>query len=432
MIRFGTDGIRGRAGTHPITPEVGVAVGRAAARLADRPDPVVLIARDPRSSGAMLEAAVAAGAAGQGARVLLAGVLPTSGVSAFLAAHMAHTGVMLTASHNPDADNGFKVFGPGGRKLDDSQTAAVEAWLGQPGDSPRPGSVQEAREQARMAWLCALEHASPSTAGLAGRRIALDLANGAATAGLTWLRQRWSKVDWIFTGTRGAPNDGCGSENLAHLQRIVVEEGCHAGLAVDGDADRCRLVDATGAAVPGDAVAWLFASAQHLPSLAVTVMSNAGLEASLPGVEVIRTPVGDKHLLAALRQRPDLRVGAEESGHVVFSDGLPTGDGLLTGLRALSLGLRAGQSLAQALSGYQAWPRRITKVRVGSRPPLDSVQPLVELQARAQERMGPGSRVFLRYSGTEPVLRLLVEGADEAQVAEISQEATALAAEVLS
>lgn len=429
MTLFGTDGIRGRAGTPPITAIMGVAVGRAAARLADG-EPVV-VARDTRASGPMLEAAVVAGAASLGVEARVAGVLPTSGLTAALRAGLGGAGVMLTASHNPDRDNGFKLLGRGGEKLDDATAGRVEAWLAEPGQGGPVGAVRSVGPLCAQVYGEALQAALYDLAPLRDLRIAVDLANGAATAAVPILESLGLHL--VLTGDRHGPvNDGCGSESLGHLGKVVRRRRCAAGIAVDGDADRCRLVDHTGHPVPGDAVAWLFARGLELPRLAVTVMSSGALEASLPNVDILRTPVGDRHLLAALRSDPSVRVGSEESGHVVFADGLPTGDGLLTGLRALVLAFSRAPTLQEAVASFPRFPRALTKVPVRSRLPLDDIPTLTQARDAGAAHLGDGGRVFLRYSGTEDVLRVLVEGVDADAVQTVSAEVTRIAAEELS
>lgn len=434
-IEFGTDGIRGRAGRAPISPEVGVAVGRAAARLArENGGRRVLVARDTRPSGEMLEAAVTAGVAGEGLDCLLAGVLPTSGVSVALHTGLADAGVMITASHNPVGDNGFKVFGRGGAKLDDAGVAQVEAWvaevagtLGAPTDEV--GDVAVAQEEAWDAWEAAVQGAVGSPHAFAGRRVAIDLANGALAPAAPWLLRTFP-ADWIVIGGgTGTINDGVGSEHLDALQRAVSVHGCDIGIAVDGDGDRCRIVDERGHAVPGDAVAWLLARAGGVSGLAVTVMSNGALEPSLPGVRIVRTPVGDRHLREAMIAH-DLPLGSEESGHVLFGD-FPAGDGLVTGLRVAALALAAG-SASDAFSGFAPLPRRLGKVAVSRRPPLESLAPLMRAKQEGEARLGPHGRVFLRYSGTEDYLRLLIEGAEQSVVDDVIEEVRRAALEVLS
>jgi phosphoglucosamine mutase len=433
-LKFGTDGIRGKAGESPCTAEVGVAVGRAAVRLARVSSPGgrvrIVVGRDTRPSGPMLEAAVAAGIAAEGGDAMLVGVLPTSAVACSLASGHGDVGVMLTASHNPPEDNGFKVLGPGGRKLTDEESAQVEAWLVEDPRSAEPGTLRDAQHEAWEAYTGMLAKAVPERHLLNGRRIAVDLANGAASPMREWLVSE-VPASFVFVGAgTGLPNDGVGSEHPERLQEIVRSERCDAGIAVDGDADRCRLVDETGALVDGDALAWLLTRGRNAHALAVTVMSTTALEASLPGVRIKRTPVGDKHLVQAIAAG-EATLGCEESGHVVFDDALPTGDGLVTGLRALCIALRGGGTLSGAVAPFRPFPRKVTKVKVKARPKLEEVAPLQRASAEGEAALGANGRVFLRYSGTEPVLRVLVEGPDAAVVDQVSANVTAVARETL-
>jgi phosphoglucosamine mutase len=338
---------------------------------------------------------------------------------------------MVTASHNHAADNGFKVLGPGGLKPDDAQTRRLEGWATSYARGGLEGALDDVSASATVRYREAFEDAVGGLLALRGKRLAIDLAHGGASVHRDWLAAKLAplcEVTWLGQG-EGVINEGVGSEHPEALGACVRSHGLDAGLAVDGDGDRCLLVNERGEVVPGDALAWLLTKQMRLPALAVTVMSNASLEASLPGVEVIRTPVGDRHLSMAMRSR-GIGLGMEDSGHALFGDGLPGGDGLLTGLRALSAAWAVAESLSEAFGGFQPFPRRLTKVRVARRPDLHTDPELVEIQRAAEERLGSG-RVFLRYSGTEPVLRILVEGPDPGRVDQVSDALTGRCAEVL-
>ena len=432
LVRFGTDGIRGQAGVTPITEEVGHALGRAAVRFAATfGGSRVLVAKDTRPSGPKLEAAIAAGIAGVGGDAMLAGIVPTSGLAAVLAAGLGDVGVMITASHNAFEDNGFKVLGPGGRKLGDAENELFESWLAHPEMPTAAGRVDGVHGRAMAAYSAALVAALPMREALRGRRVAMDLANGAGVTVRRWLLDE-VPAEWVFVGVGGGrTNEGCGSEHPEALRKAVLEHGCEAGLALDGDGDRCRIVAADGDLVDGDALAWLLARASGAKSIAVTVMSTTALEDSLPGVRVVRTPVGDRHLLEALA-RGEAELGCEESGHVVFSDALPTGDGLVTGIRALAHAFSTAGAVRSAVREFVPFPRVVTKVVVRERPPLDSVPALEGARQDGERALGPRGRVFLRYSGTEPILRLLVEGPDRDVVARVSADITRVATETLA
>ncbi len=407
-VRFGTDGIRGPAGKPPITYDGAIRVGRAAVRLARTlRGKRVLVCGDTRPSTPGLVDGVTVGITGEGGTAVVGGVQPTAAVALAVDAGLAEVGVQITASHNPAEDNGFKLFGAAGRKLDDAQIAAFEGWWREPVvETTATGGFLDRADAVHQAWRRAAERVLGDLGALSGVPVAIDLANGAATRCVDWLRALPMAVVLVGAG-EGRINDRVGSEHPEALADAVLAHRCVAGIAVDGDGDRCVLVDEAGRVVPGDGLAWLLAWRMGVKHLAVTEMSNGGLEASLPGVHVHRTPVGDRHLRAAMDDH-GWPLGCEESGHVLFRD-LAGGDGLITGLRALSL-LRRGERLSEAVAGYAPIPRKLTKVRVGRRPPLAEVPEIQVAVAFAHKLLGPHGRVYLRYSGTEPVLRILVEG----------------------
>ncbi|HHO54621.1 MAG TPA: phosphoglucosamine mutase [Deltaproteobacteria bacterium] len=427
-VAFGTDGIRGPAGTHPITSEVGAAVGRAACRLAralggDR----VVIARDTRPSGPELAAAVAAGVGQAGGTSLDAGVVPTSAVGLAVHAALADVGVMVTASHNPEPDNGFKILGAGGRKLDEAAVAAVEAWIAAEGAEVDGATHRDVADEVSDLWRRAVQAAVPDTTALSGRRFAVDLANGAGTAALPWLSSWLPGIE--ATGISGTINGGCGSEHLGALSERVVAQALDGGIALDGDADRVRLVDEAGRVVDGDAVIWLLARHLAAPAIAVTVMSGGALDKQLPGVRVVRTAVGDRHVRGAM-DRDALVLGGERSGHVLFGD-VAAGDGLIAGLRALVAAWSSHERLSGAFAAFKPLPSHLSKVEVRARPSLDGIPPLSEICAASEDRLGPHGRVLLRYSGTEPVLRILVEGDEADVVAQVAEQVASVARRVL-
>ena len=394
-IRFGTDGVRAEAGTWPLT-EPGVhRMGRGIAAWAGGPGARIVVGRDPRESGPVLEAALIAGLVEGGARVIRLGVLPTAAVSCAAAAEGAQAGIMLTASHNPWHDNGVKVLLGSGRKPTD--TARLEAaFLG--AGAPGGGTVEDHADGA-AAWRAAMPDVD-----LGGMRILLDCASGAAHGhAARVLRERGADVvehDPAPTGRN--INDGVGALHPPG-RGALADAGCPVGICLDGDADRIALVDGEHGLLDGDDLLWLLCGASEGPVVG-TVMSNGGLEAALAG-RLVRTPVGDKHVAAAL-QRTGAPVGAEPSGHVLFVDGLPTGDGLYTALRVLrTLAGGAGSPpLPLPAGGWTRWPVAQDAVRfTGERIPLDTLATPAAAEAA-------GNRLVVRYSGTEPKLRILVEG----------------------
>jgi phosphoglucosamine mutase len=422
-LRFGTDGVRGRVGDE-LTPELVLALGRAAARVlgGDR----FLVGRDPRRSGPLLEGALTAGLAAEGATVERLGVLPTPAVAA-LAAAEGVPGAVISASHNAWTDNGVKLFGPGGRKLDDAVEARLEAELDRPA-APRSGEAIGAvvdRADAAAGYVDRL------VGTLDGRRldglaVVLDCANGAASAvGPTALRRLGADVDVIAAEPDGRNiNDGCGSTAPGALAERVLAVGADAGLAVDGDADRVVAVDAEGRVVDGDhlmAVCALDLAQRGLlaeRTVVVTVMTNLGFRLAMAehDVRVVETPVGDRYVLEAL-ETGRWSLGGEQSGHVIFRDLATTGDGLLTGIQVLDAVRRSGRSLGDLAAVMRSLPQVLRNVPVARRG-LDVGAALAGEVAAEEARLGQG-RVLLRPSGTEPVVRVMVEAgsAEEAEAA---------------
>lgn len=421
MLKFGTDGVRGVANLD-LTPEVVLALGRAAARVLGGWQFVV--GRDTRLSGPLLEAALVAGLAAEGAQVSVLGVAPTPAV-AFLAAADGVAGAVISASHNPFSDNGVKLFTAGGRKLSDDQERALEAELhallrheaaGEERTGDAIGGIVDARS--------AVSRWSASVAGsIEGRRldglhVVVDCANGAAsTSAPEVLRSLGATVDVLHDEPDGTNiNAGCGSTHPDDLQRTVVANGAHVGLAFDGDADRVLAVDAAGRLIDGDQIIAIAAIDRHARgalaggAVVVTVMTNLGFRLGMAehGIEVLEVPVGDRHVLEALAAR-QLTLGGEQSGHVVFADQATTGDGLLTAVQLLDVMVRSQRPLAElADAAMVRLPQVLRNVRVAAKG-LDLSGPLADDLAREEAALGDRGRVLLRGSGTEPLVRVMVE-----------------------
>ncbi len=431
-LRFGTDGVRGVAGAE-LTPELALALGRATVRILGPADAVAL-GRDTRWSGPMLAAAFTAGAAAEGATVLDLGVVPTPAV-AWASATLGVPGAVISASHNPFADNGIKLFAAGGRKLTDAVEAAVEAHLGVPVDLATVGvgtAIGGAGDPAQAAALVERWHVSV-VAALGGRRldglrVVLDCANGAAAvAGPAVLEALGAEVVALL----GVEPDGtninasCGATDTTALRRAVLDHGAAVGIALDGDADRCIAVDATGAVVDGDQLIALLAVDRHergaLPgdAVAVTVMTNLGFRRAMAGrgIGVVETPVGDRAVLDALETH-GLALGGEQSGHVIQRDLATTGDGLLTAVSVLDVVVRR-RSLAELAAVMVRLPQVLRNVRVrpGARRPAEVVAAVAAEVAAAEAELDGRGRVLLRPSGTEPVVRVMAE-ADTVTLAE--------------
>ena len=436
---FGTDGVRGLAGsdlTARLALDLSVAAARVLGPAAAHQRPVAVVGRDPRTSGEFLEAAVVAGLASSGVDVLRLGVLPTPGVAYLVKALDADFGVVLSASHNPAKDNGIKFFARGGRKLPDAVEDEIEALLGEPGP-PSPhgfGRVIEAeREQEKyLDHLVASLGAGPVPAQppLAGLRVVVDCAHGAAYAiAPEALRRAGAEIIAIGVEPDGDNiNSGCGSTHLDTIASVVRSEGADVGIAHDGDADRCLAVDASGQVVDGDQIlAVLAAELKQEGRLAgdtvvVTVMSNLGFRLAMDdaGISVVETPVGDRYVLEAMLagQRS---LGGEQSGHIILADYATTGDGVLTALHLLAVLARRGVSLAEAAKVMTRYPQVLINVPVDRTAAAASPE-LAQAVEAAREELGSTGRILVRPSGTEPIIRVMVEAVDTAQADRVAHQ----------
>jgi len=426
-VRFGTDGIRGVANAE-LGAELVLALGRATARAL--PAPTFLIGRDTRQSGPLLQAALSAGLASEGADVVDLGVLPTPGVAWLCAAHEL-PGAVISASHNPFTDNGVKLFAPGGVKLPGPVEAAVEDELDRVlaagGATPRPPTGRGVGRLSSDPGAAHgyVEHLVSALEGrsLDGMRVVLDCANGAASAiAPVVLGRLGAAVDVICAEPDGTNiNDGCGSTYPDRLSAEVRRRGAEIGLALDGDADRLVAVDHTGAATTGDELLALFATdlaeRGRLAgnTVVVTVMSNLGFRLAMAekGIAVRETPVGDRSVLEAL-DADGLTLGGEQSGHLVFRERATTGDGILTGLLLLDLLRRTARPLAD-LAGevMQRLPQVLVNVRAADPGRVVESEAVRHEVATVADELGVAGRVLLRASGTEPLVRVMVEAADE-------------------
>jgi phosphoglucosamine mutase len=425
-LRFGTDGVRGVANAE-LTPELVLRLGRAAARVLD--GSTFLVGRDTRVSGPLLHAALTAGLAAEGASVVDLGVLPTPGV-AWLSAADGVPAAMISASHNAFADNGIKFFAAGGRKLPDDVEERLEAELDRPVTRVPTGADVG---RVSLAGDAVARYCDALVGSLEGRRldglhVVVDCAHGAASdVAPAVLRRLGAEVEVIHAQPDGVNiNAGCGSTHPESLQRSVVALGADAGLAFDGDADRVLAVDASGALVDGDQLIAICAldlrSRGRLKgdTVVVTVMTNLGFHLAMAehGVRVEQTQVGDRYVLEALG-RGGWSLGGEQSGHVIFSELATTGDGVLTGLQVLDVLRRSGRPLADLASVMTRLPQVLENVRVRDRGALESSATLDAEIAAVEAELGDHGRVLIRPSGTEPLVRVMVEApaADQAQAA---------------
>ena len=430
---FGTDGVRGLA-NRDVTAELALDLAVAAAHVLgdtgafEGHRPKAVVGRDPRASGEFLEAAVVAGLASAGVDVILVGVLPTPGVAFLTDALGADLGVMLSASHNPMPDNGIKFFSRGGHKLDDVIEDAIEQRLREPWERPTGAAVGRVTHNPNAAGL--YEHHLLATVPhhLDGLTIVVDCANGAAS----YLAQEvYTAAGATVISIHATPdglniNDGCGSTHMDDLVAAVLANGADAGIAHDGDADRCLAVDAHGNLVDGDHILAILASAMNTSgalidgTVVATVMANLGFKKAMEVAEitVIETGVGDRYVLEAMRAGGFV-LGGEQSGHVVMSSYATTGDGLLTGLHLLSEVARTGRSLADLAAAVTKLPQVLINVRGVDRSGIDGSAILLAAIAQAEQELGDSGRVLLRPSGTEPVIRVMVEAVSEEEATRV-------------
>ncbi len=431
---FGTDGVRGVPGREPLTPRTVTAIAyHAALALAPRGGAngaAVALGRDTRASGPELARALARGFAAAGAQTLDLGVIPTPGVSYLTPRLGAFAGVVVSASHNPAGDNGVKFFDARGFKMPPELEARVEAGVASgvavPAASPRE---RDASAHAAV-YADFLRSTFPATRDLDGARLVVDCANGAAAAFAPALfRALGAEVFAIGVSPDGRNiNAGCGALAVDAMRREVRRRRAHAGVAFDGDADRALFCDEAGEILDGDAV--IGAAAVRLLArgalkggkVALTVMSNYGLIRFLAerGVSVVTVPVGDRHVTEAI-EREGLSLGGENSGHVVFRDFAPTGDGMLTALQTLAAWRESGRPMSALRRLYAPTPQTLRALRVTAKPPLEALGRTRREIERAEGELSGRGRVLVRYSGTEPVLRVLVEGPDRAENARLAE-----------
>ncbi|MFC0680766.1 phosphoglucosamine mutase [Lysobacter korlensis] len=437
---FGTDGVRGLA-NRDLTANLAMSLAQASAvvltrgrsadaRRAAGRRPTAVVARDPRISGEFLTAAVAAGLASSGVDVLDAGVIPTPAAAFLVADSGADFGVMVSASHNPAPDNGIKFFAAGGQKLPDIVEDRIEAMLDGERLTPIGADVGRIRRfaDAEDRYVMHLLGALPNR--LAGMHVVLDCANGAA-AGISpeVFTDAGARVTIIGADPDGLNiNDGVGSTHLDKLATAVVQHGADVGIAHDGDADRCLAVDADGRIVDGDQIMAILAlaaaerGALRQRTLVTTVMSNLGLKRAMDahGIKVVETKVGDRYVLEALVEH-GLSLGGEQSGHVIMTDYATTGDGILTGLHIVAEMARTGKSLAELASVMTVYPQVLVNVRDVDHHAMATDEGIAQAVAAAEAQLADTGRVLLRPSGTEPMVRVMVEAADQETAERVAQ-----------
>jgi phosphoglucosamine mutase len=428
---FGTDGIRGRANGEIMNVETALRLGRAVATMFSQPGHKarILVGKDTRLSGYMFEPALVAGITSTGADVIATGPLPTPGIAFLTTSMRCDAGIVISASHNPFDDNGLKVFGRDGFKLPDAQELELERMMDDPSliRFAAGAALGRARriEDANGRYVTHLKTLMPPHLNLEGVRVVVDCANGAAyKAAPLLLTELGAHVISLSVAPDGVNiNDHCGSMHPERLQAAVLANNAQIGIALDGDADRVILVDETGRVVDGDAVlalgAFALSAAGRLRSQTVvaTVMSNIGLERALAsrGIRLERTQVGDRYVVQRMLEG-GFNFGGEQSGHLVFLDHATTGDGLVAALQVLAVMLAENRPLSELAAILVPAPQKLRSLRVLARPALDDCPRVTAAVAAATTRLGDEGRVLLRYSGTEPKIRIMIEGTDEALI----------------
>ncbi len=447
MTLFGTDGIRGKAGSAPLVPETVARVGAALVKVMIANDPShrlrFVIGRDTRESGTWIEDELARGLSAAGATVVSAGVVPTPAIAYLARTEGFDAGIVISASHNPYEDNGIKVFGGAGTKLTQQLESSVETLVADPSwsvpdlrlraDASTAALRATADRSARQAgaeelskhYVAHLLEIMKSAGPLTGAQIVIDCANGAtAPIAPALFTQLGFTVDAIGVTPNGRNiNLDCGSTHLDGLSKGVVARKARLGVAFDGDGDRALFVDHTGRVVDGDAI--LLMSAIYLrdrgrlpgPAVVATVMSNIGLEIALRdrGIEMIRTAVGDKYVMEEMVKR-GFALGGEQSGHVIFSDHLFTGDGLATALNVIRIMADTGRELSELAGQLITYPQVLVNVRVKAKTDLATVPAIATTMKKVEQGLAGNGRLLVRYSGTEPLLRIMLEGQDDQQI----------------
>ncbi|MFP3869458.1 MAG: phosphoglucosamine mutase [Syntrophobacteria bacterium] len=439
---FGTDGVRGIANVYPLTTEVAMQLGRGAAYVCknDQRRPKIVIGKDTRLSGYMIENAIASGICSMGVDVLLVGPLPTPGIAFITASMRADAGVVISGSHNPFQDNGIKFFSQQGFKLPDEIEERIEELIFSNGiDHLRPTAEEVGKafriDDAVGRYVVFLKNTFSRQLSLEGMKIAVDCGNGAAYKVAPLVFEELG-ADLVLTGIRPNGyniNDGCGSLYPQGVSELVRESGAQLGVAFDGDGDRVICVDEKGGVVDGDQLMGICAARMlkekrlNHSTLVTTVMSNMGLEVMLRslGGRLERTQVGDRYVVEKMRAG-GFNLGGEQSGHIIFLDHNTTGDGILSALQLLEVILIEGRPLSELAAAVERYPQHLINVRVKKRKPLEAFPEISRSVERVRDQLGSDGRLVLRPSGTEPVIRVMVEGKDEDVVVGLAEETAAV------
>ena len=428
-VLFGTDGIRGKANHYPMTPEIALKAGRALVKTLlheKKSAKRVLIGKDTRISGDMIECAIAAGICSAGAEAHICGVLPTPGVAYLTVSESMDAGVMISASHNPFADNGIKIFNSSGFKLSSVMENAIEQMIEASDQAPEKyesdtiGSVKS-NPELEHAYMNFLIQAMPPGSPLKGLKVVLDCSNGATYRAAPYVFDTLgADVSTICSEPDGKNiNEGCGSQDTTRLKAVVLKKGADIGLAFDGDGDRLIAVDESGRNVTGDQILAVCAKQLKLNGklannrVVSTVMSNVGFHKAMEalGIELVITDVGDRYVLEQMKAQGAI-IGGEDSGHMIFLDRHTSGDGILTGLRLIQVMLETGRPLSELTGIMKVYPQVLMNVEINEKVDIYQIPQIKEVISRIEEALGRQGRVLVRYSGTQPLCRVMVEGPD--------------------
>ncbi|MBH1970709.1 phosphoglucosamine mutase [Moraxellaceae bacterium AER2_44_116] len=430
---FGTDGIRGLVGEFPIVPEFAMKLGWAAGKvLAASGQPSVVIGKDTRLSGYLLESALQSGLSAAGVDVRLLGPMPTPAVAHLARAFHASAGIVISASHNPYYDNGIKFFSSLGKKLPDDIELQIEDWLEKPMIIDKPDALGKTlrQEDARGRYIEFCKASFPYHLSLKGLKIVVDCAHGATyQVGPAVFRELGAKVITVACEPNGMNiNDECGSTHPQALQAAVLINKADLGIAFDGDGDRIVMVDHTGSVVDGDEIIVMIARARqqdnpNLQGVVGTLMSNMGMEVALRdmGLDFVRAKVGDRYVMAELGKR-GWTLGGESSGHIVCLDKTTTGDAIIAALQVLTAVVQSGQSLHELRQGMTKFPQQLINVKIAQKSDPMLNEEIAAAVAQAERELGARGRVLLRASGTEPLIRVMVEGEHQQQISRICQD----------
>ena len=437
---FGTDGIRGRANIHPMTTDVAMNIGRAVAKVfrsnGRSRHPRVLIGKDTRLSCYMLENALSAGICSMGVDVLIVGPMPTPAIAFLTSSMRADAGVVISASHNPFEDNGIKIFSSDGFKLPDHVEARIEELIESgnlTAEMPTGAEVGKAFriEDSQGRYIVFAKQTFPADLTLDGLKIVLDCANGATyKVAPAVFEELGADVVKMGVEPNGINiNDGCGALYPESMRDLVLENGADMGIALDGDGDRLIVVDEKGIVVDGDHIMAICAKYMienrilNYNTVVSTVMSNMGLEVALEAIggRLVRTQVGDRYVVEAMRQK-GYNFGGEQSGHLIFLDHITTGDGILAALQLLAVMQRTRRPLSELSGIMESFPQTLHNIRVSERKSVDQIEGLAEKQARLEKELKGRGRILIRPSGTEPVIRVMVEGEDMDRIEAIAHD----------